>query len=90
MRGEAMHWVYFIVVFGMLGLFSATVIWAMWWALRGGQFSDFQRGATSIFDADEPVGKVTDAFPDQQADAQRVRDRDARREAQRRQQRRAG
>ena len=68
-----MDWVYYIVVFGILGLFSGTVIWALWWAVRGGQMSHFQRGATSIFDDDEPVGKVTDAFPGEERKAQRQR-----------------
>jgi cbb3-type cytochrome oxidase maturation protein len=52
--------VYYILVFGMIILFSGTVIWALWWAIRGGQMSDFQKGARSIFDADEPVGEPTD------------------------------
>lgn len=55
---------YYILVFGILLLFGATVIWALWWAIRGGQFSDFQKGATSIFDEDEPIGEVTDHFTD--------------------------
>lgn len=74
-----MHVIYYIAVFGMLALFSGTVIWAMWWAVRGGQFSQFQHGATSIFDDDEPLGQITDAFPGQQRQAQRARDEDARR-----------
>jgi cbb3-type cytochrome oxidase maturation protein len=55
---------YYILVFGILALFGVMVVWALWWAIRGGQFSDFQKGATSIFDDDEPLGKLTDAFPD--------------------------
>jgi cbb3-type cytochrome oxidase maturation protein len=53
----------YILIFGSLAAFAAIVIWAMWWAIRGGQMSDFQRGATSIFDDDEPMGTATDAFP---------------------------
>ncbi|GMU23190.1 MAG: hypothetical protein AMXMBFR13_32730 [Phycisphaerae bacterium] len=60
--------VYYVLVFGAILLFGGSVIWALWWALRGGQFSDFARGATSIFDADEPIGKVTDSFPNQKLD----------------------
>lgn len=56
--------VYYVLVFGIVGLFAASVIWALWWALKGGQFSNFQRGANSIFDADETPGQLTDAFPD--------------------------
>lgn len=53
----------YILVFGILAGFAVMVIWALWWAIRGGQLSNFQQGARSIFDADEPVGQVTDAFP---------------------------
>ncbi len=53
----------YILVFGLLGGFAVVVIWAMWWAIRGGQMSNFQKGATSIFDADEPIGMATDKFP---------------------------
>ena len=48
---------YYVLVFGIIALFSATVIWALWWALRGGQFSDFAKGAHSIFDEGEPPGR---------------------------------
>lgn len=55
---------YYILVFGILALFGVMVVWALWWAIRGGQFSNFQQGATSIFDEDEPMGTMTDAFPE--------------------------
>lgn len=54
----------YILIFGMLGALSASVVWGLWWALKGGQFSNFQKGAASIFDGDEPVGQSTDTFPD--------------------------
>jgi len=53
-----------ILVFGMIAALSASVIYGLWWAMRKGQMSDFAKGATSIFDDDEPIGQVTDAFPD--------------------------
>lgn len=61
-----MNLTYYLLVFGILAVFGVMVVWALWWAIRGGQFSDFQKGATSIFDPDEPLGTRTDAFPDQQ------------------------
>ena len=36
---------------------------ALGWAFRSGQFNNFHQGAQSIFGADEPVGEITDAFP---------------------------
>ncbi len=53
-------------------LLGASAIVALAWALRRGQMDDFQRGATSIFDADEPVGRRTEGHPG--PDPQRRRD----------------
>ena len=71
--------VYYVFVFSVVLLFSGSVVWALWWALRGGQFSRFAEGATSIFDEDEPVGRITDAFPDKKAEVAAInREREAR------------
>ncbi len=53
----------YMLIFGLLGGLMLSVVYGLYWALRRGQFSDFQRGATSIFDEDEPLGFRTDAFP---------------------------
>jgi cbb3-type cytochrome oxidase maturation protein len=50
-------------VVGSVVLFGGAAVLAMGWAFRTGQFDDFHTGARSIFDADEPVGEPTDAFP---------------------------
>jgi len=52
--------IYIWVVIAMLGTSSVS---ALIWAIRSGQLGEFQKGATSIFDDDEPIGKVTDSFP---------------------------
>ncbi len=36
---------------------------ALIWAVASGQLGEFQKGATSIFDDDEPIGEITDSFP---------------------------
>jgi len=59
-----MGWIPLILIFGVISAFSVSTIYALWWALRGGQMSNFQQGATSIFDDEEPLGQVTDTFPD--------------------------
>jgi hypothetical protein len=41
-------------------VFGGGAVWALSWAFRDGQMSNFARGATSIFDPDEPIGEVTD------------------------------
>lgn len=40
-----------------------SAVCALAWAISSGQFRDFQRGADSIFDEEEPVGRSTDGFP---------------------------
>ncbi len=54
---------YYLLVFGVLTCFFTSVVWALHWAVRHGQFSNFQKGARSIFDEDE-LGQLTDCFPD--------------------------
>ena len=55
---------YYVLVFGVLTCFFGSVIWALHWSIRHGQFSNFQKGARSIFDDDERMGELTDWFPD--------------------------
>lgn len=51
------------LVFGSTILFGGAVALALGWAFRSGQFENFERGARSIFDPDEPIGEPTDYFP---------------------------
>ncbi len=53
-----------VIIFGTVILMSLTAIIAFVWAAQTRQFENFERGATSIFDDEEPVGEVTDRFPD--------------------------
>ena len=50
-------------------MFGAATALALAWAFRNGQLENFHRGATSIFDPDEPVGEVTDRFPTARRDS---------------------
>ena len=58
-------WAY-ILIFGTLGGLLVSVMFALYWAITTGQFANFNKGATCIFDADEPQGFRTDAYPDEQ------------------------
>lgn len=59
-----MNWGQYILVgFIFAGLFFVGAALALFWAHRHGQLSNLEKGATSIFDEDEPVGEVTDKFP---------------------------
>ena len=51
------------LVFLTLGGITIAAILAFGWAARSGQFRDFEAGARSVFDPDEPEGATTDSFP---------------------------
>jgi nitrogen fixation-related uncharacterized protein len=51
------------LIWGATIIFGATAVAALAWAAQTGQMRDPARGARSIFDAEEPIGQVTDAFP---------------------------
>jgi cbb3-type cytochrome oxidase maturation protein len=51
------------LVFVCLIGFTGFALFAFGWAARHRQFRDFDAGARSIFDADEPIGASTDEFP---------------------------
>ncbi len=53
----------FLMILGGVVLIAATTIFGLAWAVRRGQFGDLRRGARSIFDEDEPIGRPTDRFP---------------------------
>jgi hypothetical protein len=53
----------YLLIWGCMIIFGTSAFWALVCAIRRGEMSDFQAGAESIFDRDEPVGKPTDAFP---------------------------
>ena len=55
----------YVVIFGTVVLLGLTVVILFGWAIKSGQLRDFERGATTIFDPDEPQGEETDWFPDQ-------------------------
>lgn len=53
-----------LLIFAVVGaLIFASAVAALTWAFKNGQFDRIQRGATSIFDEEEPLGLRTDAFP---------------------------
>lgn len=58
-----MDWFFYAVALPVALLFLASAVYALWWASRNGQLKDFEKGAESIFDDEEPVGRSTDAFP---------------------------
>lgn len=60
----------YAVLIGSVVFFGGAAVLALSWAVRDGQFENFERSARTIFDPDEPVGRLTDRFPD--GDSERV------------------
>ncbi|HTT57565.1 MAG TPA: hypothetical protein VMF63_10675 [Opitutaceae bacterium] len=58
-----MEWLFYVVAV-VVGLgISGSAVYALYWSSQHGQLRDFERGATSIFDDQEPQGEMTDHFP---------------------------
>lgn len=55
---------FYLALWGLAGLLGASAIAALVWAIRRGEFDQLREASQSIFDDDEPVGKITDRFPD--------------------------
>jgi cbb3-type cytochrome oxidase maturation protein len=53
-------WIMFIC---SVVLLPATALLALRWSAKHGAFEDFKKTALSIFDEEEPVGKMSDHFP---------------------------
>lgn len=58
-----MAWVFYTLAFLIAASLSGMAVYALYWSSKHGQLRDFERGAVSIFDEQEPVGQVTDYFP---------------------------
>jgi nitrogen fixation-related uncharacterized protein len=58
-----MEWHFYTLAFLSAIAISGTAVYALYWSSKHGQLRDFERGATSIFDEQEPVGQTTDHFP---------------------------
>ncbi len=53
-------WILFVCSIVVL---PATALLAFRWALRHGEFTHLEKTALSIFDEEEPVGRISDHFP---------------------------
>lgn len=60
--GVAMSGFYWLI-WGAVGVFGASAVAALAWAVQDGQMRDLDAAAASIFDNAEPEGLVTDSFP---------------------------
>jgi cbb3-type cytochrome oxidase maturation protein len=58
-----MEWIFYTLAFVIATAISGTAVYALYWSSKHGQLRDFERGAASIFDDEEPVGRMTDHFP---------------------------
>lgn len=51
-----------VLLLAVIAFFVGAVA-AFYWAVRSGQFQQFDKQARMIFDEDEPEGRVQDEFP---------------------------
>lgn len=59
-----MNWSSYILLgFVFASLFFLMAAAALYWAHKNGQLTNLEQGAKSIFDEDEPMGQITDQFP---------------------------
>jgi nitrogen fixation-related uncharacterized protein len=58
-----MEWFFYALAFVISVLITGSAVYALQWSSKHGQLRDFDKGALSIFDENEPVGKPTDSFP---------------------------
>ena len=58
-----MEWIFYPLALLIATAISGTAVYALYWSSKHGQLRDFERGAASIFDEQEPVGQMTDHFP---------------------------
>ena len=59
-----MEWFFYCFAFFMALAITGSAVYALYWSAKKGQLRDFEKGAASIFDEAEPIGKPTDFFPD--------------------------
>lgn len=59
----------FMFIWSFALVAGVTMVWLLAWAIRRGEFQNLRSGSRMIFDADEPIGKITDAFPGEQEPA---------------------
>lgn len=53
----------FVFIWAFAIIAGITTVWLLAWAIRNGEFQNLRAGARSIYDDEEPEGKVTDYFP---------------------------
>jgi hypothetical protein len=50
----------YVLYLSTIVIFGGAAALALAWAISSGQMNHVSRGATVIFDADEPIGEMTD------------------------------
>jgi hypothetical protein len=64
---------YLIILAGSFFLLTGSALLALRWALQDGQLRNGEKAALLVFDEEEPLGEVTDAFPGAKADSANLR-----------------
>ncbi len=56
----------FVLILLTLTGLTVSAVFFFGWAARSGQFRDLNAGAKTVFSPDEPEGKPSDSFPNQE------------------------
>lgn len=57
------EWFFYGLAFLVAVAITGSAVYALYWASSKGQLRDLEKGAASIFDDKEPIGRPTDFFP---------------------------
>ena len=53
----------YVLIWLVMLMFAVSAVVALVWSINNGQLRNLEKGSLVIFDAGEPVGEMTDAFP---------------------------
>jgi hypothetical protein len=53
----------YVFIWLVMLMFALSAVLALVWSINNGQLRNLEKGSLVIFDAGEPVGQMTDAFP---------------------------
>ena len=55
--------IFYLLIVGSMIVLGGSALYAIYWAVRDGQYLNMKENAKVIFGKDEPVGEPTDLFP---------------------------
>jgi cbb3-type cytochrome oxidase maturation protein len=63
-----------VIIFAAIILMAISAVAAFTWTARRGEFDHLDQTAESIFDTEEPIGELSDIFPDARTRQKAIRE----------------